>query len=392
MISFEKPGIPPGQLPSLHTFYPGLDGLRGIAILMVIGFHFFDFIPVFRYGWLGVDLFFVLSGFLITDILIKTRENKGYLRNFYMKRVLRIFPVYYLTLLVFIILLPAIREVPYNVSYYREYQSAFWLFLTNWLFIFKYTEETTILNHLWSLAVEEQFYFVWPWLILIFTTKKKLLRVLLFLGLFGISFRLGVLFLGDPQQNYEALYMFSRIDGLLVGAALAAYLQNHKWISQKIIRNFFILVALANLIFFFIKNMLRPHLLYFPAVGYTTYSLLFGLIVYKVITMKQGYAAIFLNNPVLRFFGKISYGLYVYHWPIYLLFYPGVKRYLQTYLPDNGTMVQLFGGCIIVVPGVVVSVASYFLIERRFLKLKTHFNKPPQTDRLVGMEYLSSRL
>src|SRR5258706_16445945 len=89
--------------------YPALTGLRGIAILLVVLSHNFKFISFLNYGWLGVDLFFVLSGFLITDILLNTKNNRNYYKNFYARMVLRIFPVYYLSFLLFLILLPSIK-------------------------------------------------------------------------------------------------------------------------------------------------------------------------------------------------------------------------------------------------------------------------------------------
>ena len=89
-----------------RQYYPALDGLRGIAIIMVVIFHNFNFTNYFFFGWLGVDLFFVLSGLLITEILIKTSGKPGFLRNFYLRRILRIFPLYYLILIICIIILP----------------------------------------------------------------------------------------------------------------------------------------------------------------------------------------------------------------------------------------------------------------------------------------------
>src|SRR5512144_2577839 len=96
---------------STRSYYPALDGLRGIAIILVICCHNFDFIPYLRFGWIGVDLFFVLSGFLITDILLQTRDDKNYLQNFYLRRILRIFPLYYGVLLLFFALAPALQAL-----------------------------------------------------------------------------------------------------------------------------------------------------------------------------------------------------------------------------------------------------------------------------------------
>src|SRR4030095_1290908 len=139
--------------------YPALDGLRGIAILLVVIYHNFGFINYSSFGWLGGDLFFVLSGFLITDILINTVGKPGYLQNFYIRRVLRIFPLYYLCLIIFLLVLPRFAILP-DSDYYVRNQAWLWTYLQNWLYIFRGNDNTVSLHHLWSLAVEEQFYLV----------------------------------------------------------------------------------------------------------------------------------------------------------------------------------------------------------------------------------------
>src|SRR5437773_11061572 len=103
-------------------YYPSLDGLRGVAIILVLLHHNFDFIPNFSYGWIGVDLFFVLSGFLITEILIATREEKNYLPKFYLRRALRIFPLYYLAIILFFLIVPHLSKLAIQFSYYSDHQ------------------------------------------------------------------------------------------------------------------------------------------------------------------------------------------------------------------------------------------------------------------------------
>jgi peptidoglycan/LPS O-acetylase OafA/YrhL len=371
MISFEAPCTAIKE-SSGRTYYPGLDGLRGVAIMLIAGYHIFDFLPFFEYGWLGVDLFFVLSGFLITDILLKTKEMKGYLRNFYMKRILRIFPIYYLCLSVFIILLPAIREVPYDSGYYREHQLSFWFYLVNWLFIFKHPEETFLLNHLWSLALEEQFYFIWPWLILIIRRSSKLLWIVFALMFFVIASRVGIWCLYEGKVN-ESLYKFSRVDGLFVGSALAVYLQNHEKISKRILRNILIILASVNILFLFLKSYVYPVMEYFPLIGYTTFAVIFGLILHAIICSEKRNEINLMHHAALRFLGKISYGFYIYHWPIYVLLYSGITGYIQSHLLSDYLPVQFISACIIMLFTALVSIVSYLVIEKKFLKLKENF-------------------
>ena len=148
------------ELTSQRDHYPALDGVRGIAILLVVFFHNFNFLNYFLFGWLGVDLFFVLSGFLITDILIRGLGKENFLKFFYIKRVLRIFPIYFLLLIVFLVIIPNLPSYDGHLKYYTDNQIWLWTYLQNWLFAFKEQEFTNVLMHLWSLGVEEQYYII----------------------------------------------------------------------------------------------------------------------------------------------------------------------------------------------------------------------------------------
>src|SRR5687767_14913517 len=159
----------------IRPYYPALDGLRGVAILLVVIYHNFGFISQSYFGWLGVDLFFVLSGFLITDILLRTVNDPKFLSNFYMRRVLRIFPLYYASLLLFLFIVAPLTSDKIEWNYYQENQVYLWTYLQNWLYIFKEPGSAAILNHYWSLAVEEQFYIFWPLVILLLKKPKYLL-------------------------------------------------------------------------------------------------------------------------------------------------------------------------------------------------------------------------
>src|SRR5215831_14066355 len=158
-----------------RSYYPALDGLRGIAILLVICCHNLNFLPHFEFGWVGVDLFFVLSGFMITDNLIKTKETKNFLQNFYIRRVLRIFPLLYGVLLLYFIFAPGLGSLRLQYDYYHSNQGFVWFHLQNWLAISHVRPtDTVLLNHFWSLSVEEQFYLVWPFVVLLVKDRHTL--------------------------------------------------------------------------------------------------------------------------------------------------------------------------------------------------------------------------
>ena len=173
-------GAPPGHIPAL-------DGLRGIAILLVMFYHFTQtyiyyfsgiLYKCFDIGWCGVDLFFVLSGFLITGILFDAKNDPHYFRGFYMRRVLRIFPLYYGFLFVLFVLVPLEHPFPSLIRQHITEQVWLWSYLTNFAYCFspQYFIQKLHLAHFWSLAVEEQFYLIWPAVIL-FLQPKTAIRV-----------------------------------------------------------------------------------------------------------------------------------------------------------------------------------------------------------------------
>ncbi|MBI5083418.1 MAG: acyltransferase, partial [Acidobacteria bacterium] len=153
---------------------PPLDGIRGLAILLVLLLHFrapdltHPLKGILGLGWTGVQLFFVLSGFLITGILLDTRSCSNYFSSFWMRRTLRIFPLYFLALSVFLVAAPAVLPVPKEALPPAADQVYYWTYLNNWIPMGEEGRLVHVLGHFWSLAVEEQFYLVWPvvvWLV-----------------------------------------------------------------------------------------------------------------------------------------------------------------------------------------------------------------------------------
>lgn len=357
---------------SSRSHYPALDGIRGVAILLVVFYHNFGFINYFFFGWLGVDLFFVLSGFLITEILLRTKGNKGYLGNFYVRRILRIFPLYYLSLIVFFIIFPVLNQHLLNLYYYIQNQLWFWVYLQNWLFIFHQpSSSTNALTHFWSLAVEEQFYLVWPLVILAFKKPNRLIYLLAALLAAVITLRFLLWEYHIEHLSYFNLYTFSRIDGICIGSMLAVFRATN---PKALTRYFtFIIFGLAaiNFIFYFFNRHNRFSYPYLAISGYTTFAVLFGLLVNEGVERKNIWLNRFFSLPPLKFFGLISYSMYVFHWPIYLMTSP----FLQKWFAQRFSFVSASISASVVATALSVLAAflSFHFFEKRFLVLKKRF-------------------
>ena len=359
----------------LRKHYPALDGIRGLAILLVVFFHNFGFLKYFGFGWLGVDLFFVLSGYLITDILIRTVGNKYYLRNFYLKRILRIFPLYYLVVSITIFILPQFRGLWDNLQFYVENQWWVWFYLQNWLYVFKEPEQTNFLLHFWSLAVEEQYYLLWPWVILLLRKPSRLITTTVLI-LFGVIITRIILWINQVEGlEYFGLYTFTRVDGLCIGSLLALIMYIDRDWLRKYTAFIVSIVAGLNFLFYFLNRASYFSFPFFPFIGYTTFAIVFAVLVYEAVQGKTKLINLIFINPILSFFGKISYGFYVFHWPVYVALNSWFRNLLYSRLDLQSSIVELLVSILATVLGLVISIFSYYFFERRFLKLKSHFNQ-----------------
>jgi len=357
-----------------RTYYPALDGLRGLAILLVVIYHNFNFINYSYFGWLGVDLFFVLSGYLITDILLKTLAKKNYLKNFYFRRVLRIFPLYYLSLFIFLIILLKISNLDFD--YYANNQIWLWTFLQNWLYIFKPPpSHSVILNHYWSLAVEEQFYAFWPLVILLLRKIKYLFFFIASLLVLVLLLRYVVWIYHIEDLAYFNLYTFSRIDGICIGCMVALIQKTDLHFLSRNTAWIIITFAGLNFLFDFVNRHNQFSFPFFALIGYTTFAMIFGLLVHEATLGKSHWIKAIFSVPILRFLGRISYGLYIFHWPVYIIAYPYVDH-LSKNLLENTSLYSLHPFCssiICTIGGIVISILSYRFFEIYFLKLKKNF-------------------
>jgi peptidoglycan/LPS O-acetylase OafA/YrhL len=351
-----------------------LDGLRGIAIILVVLYHNFSFFEYFNHGWIGVDLFFVLSGFLITNILLNSLHTEHYFRNFYTRRVLRIFPLYYLSLLLFLVLLPMIPAFPLDMSYYQEHQGWFWTFLQNWTLLFN-NSNSVALNHYWSLAIEEQYYLVWPLVLLLLKKPKRILILCIILIAALIGIRLFLLYnIGGLNIAFDRIFLFTRFDGILFGSMLAVLYHINSKLIRKYFTVFIVLLTIANYLFYwFLKNQGDPRFPVWGVAGYTTFSALFALLVYEAVMGDNRFIKYILTLRVLRFLGKYSYGFYIFHWPVSLLTNDYFKKILNGIFEAGSYAQEIIASLLSTLIGLAIAVLSYHLFEKHFLKLKNRF-------------------
>lgn len=376
----QEPSAPEAVRPRLAGggHVAALDGVRGIAIILVLLFHYganaayFGFSgPLLKatgFGWLGVDLFFVLSGFLITGILWDAREKARYFRNFYARRALRIFPLYYLALAIVValsLLWPEAgvwgKESPLYIAFYA----------TNFLIPVTGDQATGILSHFWSLAVEEHFYLFWP-LVVFFLSRRNVMLAAIGMVLVAMITRVVLAKSGNPVAAY--MVTPARMDALAIGAFFALAVRGPGGL-QALVKPAWILAALtAPALLALVIHARETSELSFEmqSLGYTVFSLLSGAGIIIGLTFRPLNGL--LSLAPLRWFGKYSYGLYVWH-PIVnvILYYTSITTAIVGLI---GPM-NLYKGAFMIVLGfsitVCISLASYHFYEKRFLELKSRF-------------------
>jgi peptidoglycan/LPS O-acetylase OafA/YrhL len=359
------------SLPT-RSYYPALDGLRGVGCLLIVVYHNFPFLHDYLFfSWLAMDIFFVLSGFLITDILLSTFGEKNYLRNFYVRRLLRVFPLYYTALVLFLFVLPALFTLPVRIDYFVVNQVYFWTFTQNWLLIFHSVPSQAYLNHLWSMGVEEQFYLLWPLVFALIKKPKILLTLLVLLLVAFIGLRFWLWTEQIPGMPYYGFYMFTRIDGICIGCMVALMQRvNTKFLSAYtglIVSGF----AAVNFLFYLINARYHDSFPYLALVGFSTFSMIFGLLVHDIVNRNTRLVTMAFDIGVLKFLGRISYGTYIFHWPMFLLLNPYFIRWAVSH--TGFTNPQLFSSVLITILAYLTGFLSYRYFELRFLRLKKYF-------------------
>jgi peptidoglycan/LPS O-acetylase OafA/YrhL len=372
-----------------------LDGLRGAAMLLVFINHAIDapfglepaatrvdaFVrAIAQAGWIGVDLFFVLSGFLITGILLDTQGQPRWWPNFFARRALRVFPLYYGVLTVAFVLLP--RMVSWAEPAFATLQANqgwYWGYTVNLLTALTHGQGTPLnTTHFWSLSIEEQFYLVWP--LVVWACKPRvLLRAIALTMIAGLAFRLGLVLL-DPANNARLAFYLTpgRLDSLMTGAALAVVARAPGGLPR--VQTFAPLVCGACVIALSALAILRGGLYHQDPVvviaGLPLVALLFGaLLVMALTASRTSRLGRWLSSASLGKWGKYSYGIYIIHFPLL-----GAMEYKTAFYRHGVALLggsQLPGVLLLAAVAMVTSYAlskvSYHVYEKRFLDLKRYF-------------------
>jgi peptidoglycan/LPS O-acetylase OafA/YrhL len=307
------PGTPFG--PTRHI--QALDGIRGIAILAVLILHFGPFFPHgafehivsagIEFGWCGVDLFFCLSGFLITGILLRTAGRPDYFRLFYARRFLRIFPAYYVFVGIAVLAVYAAHPFGYYRTLNTKGKLWAWLYLSNW-----HGSVLPFTTHLWSLAVEEQFYLVWPLAIIAF--RRRLLPFCLCVAVLSFVARaVAVYAFGWGREPVYEMTPF-RLDGLALGGAAACIAFSPRLLPM--VKRYLpwvfgtgLAIAIGIAVVYGSSALVHP----MNTFGLAALAISFSALVLHVATTSGAIAKAFLLRP-LGHLGKYSYGIYIFHY------------------------------------------------------------------------------
>lgn len=374
-----------------RVYFKNLNGVRFLAALVVIihhiemGKYWFGQPNIYRnsfvggvFGQLGIILFFVLSGFLITYLLLEEhkRSQTISIKSFYMRRVLRIWPVYYLIVILSLFVFPKF-DFFYVPGFTEHINDSFWVKTALYLSFLPnlgYTlyEHVSYATQTWSVGVEEQFYLIWPVLMLWAINKKKIMTVLLGVIAVYLIAKTGTILLHDADRSIKAnerLWLFVdhfSIDCMAIGGIGAYLLYFKKEKVLKLLFNKYLQVALYILLAIItVKGWVLPWY------NKEWFALIFMVLILNLAGNKQ--SIINLEYKLVNYLGKISYGLYMYHNLVLIVV---LKLLMMNNVADMGTV----SGNVIYYAlslgiTVILSAVSYEYFEKWFLNIKTRFTK-----------------
>jgi peptidoglycan/LPS O-acetylase OafA/YrhL len=346
---------------------PHLDGLRAIALLLVVSVHS----PagrVFYFGWAGVDLFFVLSGFLITGILLDARASSSYFRTFIVRRSLRIWPLYYAFLALFFLVLPAFYA-PFRDNLRDHPPLPYLLYVQNF---FMAGQPNSPIWVTWSLAIEEQFYLVWP-LVVYLVPRRALLVVTAAIAALSPVVRFLLMSNGVPSGSIY-LWTFTRLDGLALGAFIAALLRGGAMSAHTLRRAGIAIAAVALPIGMWLALDYTPEA---GGAGPLQYAVLFSCF---AVGFAGALGAALTARPLqralsirpLRHLGKISYGFYIYHVAVFQM----VHHAFQSMFPDPTVLQKVLKWLVAYPLALAIAELSFRFFESPILQWRDRAARP----------------
>jgi len=355
-----------------------LDGIRGLAILLVLLCHFSYAMPegtalgqhlktLLGYGWVGVDLFFVLSGFLITRNLLAAKPLPHFFRNFYLRRTLRICPLYFFSLFILFVICPVIS--PQCVAELRPHQGWLWFYCANYGLAYNVPLENEYCSttHFWSLAVEEHYYLLWPLFVFLLSGSRLVWAcTLLLLSTLGARLMIPA----DMSQLAGNFMTQCRLDGLVLGSLLAVYEHRHSGL-QRLRGSAFWATTVCMVFGFTLRNLA---ILQGLQIKFTLLALVFSALIVFVISSPNSALSTFFSSRAMRFFGKYSYAQYVIHYLFFnslVLIYPW-ETMTNALHSSFASWLVFAAGCLCFT--IIGSLISWHLLEKHFLSLKSRFS------------------
>lgn len=383
---------------------PSLDGLRGVAVLLILLYHFFTFgvlvvepadlpldtalLHIVEFGWTAVDLFFVLSGFLITGILLDAKGTPHFFRFFYARRMLRVFPAYYLFLIIAIVIIPAIPALrdDRTVAIVGDHQWWYWGYLANVWVATNHSDPLSVAlygnSHLWSLAVEQQFYLLWPAVVFL-TTRRGLFAVCI--GCVVLCPAVRAVLAGGVVPGLDtdvAPYVLTpaRLDSLAMGAMVAVAIRSsalQAWL-RRCARAVIVVGATTLVVLAIARDGLSTSDIWVQLVGFSAAPLMYAGLLAVLVTAPPDRAVVRAGaTPLLTFLGRYSYALYVVHIEVIILLSNQFGRDAFGSWFGSETPGRLLFTAMGIAVSLVVAVVSWHACEKRFLRLKRYFERAP---------------
>jgi peptidoglycan/LPS O-acetylase OafA/YrhL len=388
--------------------YPPLDGVRAIAFLLVLLAHSVDVLGIhhpgkqflvdaltYPLGDAGVRLFFILSGFLITSILLDAKHYSHYFRNFYARRALRIFPLYYFYILLTFAILPLFFAVPWRGALIPKQILAFCLYLSNnveqiralyvpgHMALWEYPQ----MSHLWTLAIEEQFYLVWP--LLVFLLSRRALKVLCGVTIFVTPLLIFFYNVSHGHVSGTGHVTYLHLDALCLGGLIACVASEEQGpaLLNRLARPALLFSGSLAILLLVLKRVTGFHDT-FQSMSWVLSFLLASVLVNSLLTRNRTGREI-LSKRWLTRVGKYSYGLYVYHQIVLrMIVGPAVTR--TRFFSGHGMLIEMLAT---VVFGLAITYGiawvSWQIFEKQLLKLKRYFEyrkEPVVEEQLVAVQ------